>query len=419
MSGYTVIDFETTGLFPKKHDRVVEIGVVHLSDTGEVEDEWSTLVNPQRDVGPTNIHGITAREVRHAPTFAQLAPYILQAVVGRGLVAHNARFDLGFLAAELELAGFELARTPLPGVCTMRLSGRFLPTASRRLLDCSDAAGLEIAEVHEALSDAEAAAGLLRRYLQQTAPPLPWSADLAACTAYPWPAWPEDLPPITMVPRSAEAPKRPAAWLDRIVAGMPRHEDPNVDSYLEVLESALLDRYLAEYEEDALVDTATDLGLDRGVLNEVHHDYLRSMARVALADGVVTEQERADLDRAATLLGLATDDVDAALALAPSRPVNAAFDLQPGDRICLTGEMARPRHEWESAATAKGLIAGGLTKATRVLIAADPDSASGKAEKARKYGIPIITEAAFGRLLEAVPTARPASVGRGDRSMEP
>ena len=43
MTGYTVIDLETTGLFPKKHDRIVEIGIVALSDEGEVEDEWTHL----------------------------------------------------------------------------------------------------------------------------------------------------------------------------------------------------------------------------------------------------------------------------------------------------------------------------------------------------------------------------------------
>ncbi len=40
MSGYTVIDVETTGLVPERHDRIVEIGVVYVSDAGEVQDHW-------------------------------------------------------------------------------------------------------------------------------------------------------------------------------------------------------------------------------------------------------------------------------------------------------------------------------------------------------------------------------------------
>lgn len=63
MTGYTVLDLETTGLFPQKHDRILEIGVVSVSEDGDVLDEWSTLINPGRDVGPTSIHGITARDV--------------------------------------------------------------------------------------------------------------------------------------------------------------------------------------------------------------------------------------------------------------------------------------------------------------------------------------------------------------------
>ena len=110
MSGYTVIDVETTGLSPEGGDRIVELGVVYLSEDGHVQDKWCTLVNPGRDVGATRIHGITASEVSSAPTFAQLAPYVLRAVVGRTIVAHNASFDLRFLAAEMERAGFETER---------------------------------------------------------------------------------------------------------------------------------------------------------------------------------------------------------------------------------------------------------------------------------------------------------------------
>jgi DNA polymerase-3 subunit epsilon len=97
MSGYTVVDVETTGLFPQQHDRIVEIALVFVSDSGQVEGEWSTLVNPGRDIGPTSIHGIGAREVLDAPTFADVAGSLIRAVTGRTLVAHNARFDGQFL----------------------------------------------------------------------------------------------------------------------------------------------------------------------------------------------------------------------------------------------------------------------------------------------------------------------------------
>ncbi len=62
--------------------------------------------------------------------------------------------------------------------------------------------------------------------------------------------------------------------------------------------------------------------------------------------------------------------------------------------------MQRERSEWLRVAKAHGLEPGGVTKSTKLVVAADPNSMSGKAAKARSYAIPIITEAAFERLLD-------------------
>ncbi|WP_449060555.1 exonuclease domain-containing protein [Planomonospora algeriensis] len=51
--GYAVIDVETTGLHPALHDRVIEIGIVHLDPAGHVTGEWSTLLNPGRTSAPS------------------------------------------------------------------------------------------------------------------------------------------------------------------------------------------------------------------------------------------------------------------------------------------------------------------------------------------------------------------------------
>ena len=114
MTGYTVIDFETTGFSPQKHDRVVEVGVVYVDPDGTVGDRWGTLVNPERDMGAIHVHGIRASDVHRAPTFAQIAPHLLRALAGRTLVAHNARFDVAFLEHELQRSGFQSSREPRP-----------------------------------------------------------------------------------------------------------------------------------------------------------------------------------------------------------------------------------------------------------------------------------------------------------------
>jgi DNA polymerase III subunit epsilon len=411
MSGYTVIDVETTGFVPEKYDRVVEIGVVFVSHRGEIQDHWSTLVNPQRDVGPTHVHGITASDVAGAPTFAEIAPYVLHAVSGRTIVAHNASFDLRFLAHELLRAGVPLASLPLHGLCTMHWSTAFLHAPSRKLVDCCHACGVDLQEAHSAGADALATAGLLSYYLQQSQWQPPWVDVLTEARGYGWPTYHGPYPELRFARRAeVRAARREDAWLDRIVSRMPRAADARVDAYLAVLEMALLDGFLAEHEKEQLVAVATESGLSRGQVLDLHAGYLRAMAEVALDDGVVTCEERADLEKVATYLGLQSIDVDAALSdAAENRSSGSAVTslatsgivLCPGDRVVFTGEMRRPRTEWEEACRIVGLEPGTVTKATRVVVAADPNSLSGKAAKARSYGIPIITEDAFERILRA------------------
>jgi DNA polymerase-3 subunit epsilon len=395
--GFAVLDFETTGFDANHYDRVVEVGVVLLSSDGDIEDEWSTLLDPGRDVGRTDIHGISAGDVLGAPTFTAIVPRLLKDLCGRVVVSHNISFELRFLGAELRRAGVALDNPWLTGLCTMKWAGRLLPAASRKLQDCCDAAGIVLADAHCALADARAAAGLLKQLMECGGVPPPWASEIFGADRFQWPE--VGGSEVRLVERGTAPPRRPAGWLDRIVARMPRHDDIRVESYLEVLESALLDHYLSRHEEDALVAMAEDLGLSRQLLDEIHCEYLRSMAKIALADGVITDDERADLLQVAGLCGLTPNHVDAALAMAPVREASAEFAFAPGDVLCLTGAMCRPRSEWEAELGQRGFVVGSLTRRTRLLIAADPDSASGKAKKAREYGIPIINEEALTRLL--------------------
>ncbi|HET9138757.1 exonuclease domain-containing protein, partial [Actinophytocola sp.] len=133
---YAVIDVETTGLRTSWHDRVIEIGVVHVDAHGTFTGQWCSLVNPNRDLGPQIIHGISAAEARRAPTFDQLAGTIAGLLRGRVTVAHNLAFDAQFLHAEFGRLGIEIPIGTDSGLCTMRLATHFLPTAARNLHDC-------------------------------------------------------------------------------------------------------------------------------------------------------------------------------------------------------------------------------------------------------------------------------------------
>ncbi|MEU6130732.1 exonuclease domain-containing protein [Saccharopolyspora sp. NPDC047091] len=72
--GFAVIDVETTGLRLRSRHRIAEIAVVLLDPSGAVQEEWCTLIDPQRDPGPQHVHGISAADARNAPVFAEIAP---------------------------------------------------------------------------------------------------------------------------------------------------------------------------------------------------------------------------------------------------------------------------------------------------------------------------------------------------------
>ena len=80
---FAVVDVETTGLFPEQHDRIIEIAVVRIDQSGKTLTEYATLVNPLRDIGPSYLHGITSRDVTNAPEFSEIAGDALHAISPR------------------------------------------------------------------------------------------------------------------------------------------------------------------------------------------------------------------------------------------------------------------------------------------------------------------------------------------------
>ena len=191
--GYAVVDVETTGFAATGRDRVVEVAVVGVDRTGVITDEWCTVVNPGRDLGPQHIHRISAGDARRAPSFAQVAGALAARLAGRVLVAHNLSFDARFLAAEFDRLGLPVPLSTELGLCTMALGAAYLPHRSGRSLKAScDAAGVGLRDAHSALDDAHAAAGLLTHYLTRAGRPEPWTDLLAAASTLPWPRLPAD-----------------------------------------------------------------------------------------------------------------------------------------------------------------------------------------------------------------------------------
>ena len=155
-----IVDLETTGAHPA-WDRVTEIAVVEVQD-GEVVSEWSTLVNPGTSIPPAiqALTGITNAMVADAPAFEDLASGLYERLEGRVFVAHNARFDYGFLRHEFERAGLRFqART----LCTVKLSRRLYPDHARHNLDTLiERHQLKCESRHRAMGDAQAVWQFLR-----------------------------------------------------------------------------------------------------------------------------------------------------------------------------------------------------------------------------------------------------------------
>jgi len=155
-----IVDIETTGSDPAA-DRITEIAVLEI-DGFEVSSAWSTLVNPGvRLPSPIQaLTGITEDMLAGAPRFAELADGLLERLKGRLVVAHNARFDYGFLRREFERAGHRFHARAL---CSVRLSRRLYPQHARHDLDSLiERHGLDCAARHRAHGDAEALWHFLR-----------------------------------------------------------------------------------------------------------------------------------------------------------------------------------------------------------------------------------------------------------------
>lgn len=398
-AGFAVVDLETTGLFPGGHDRVVEIGLVALDPYLRPTGEWTTLINPCRDVGPTSIHGITASQVQDAPTFAEIIGDVGAWVGDRILVGHNVRFDLSFLDAEFSQAGYPVQW--VPGLCTMWLASSI--TGARRLDDCCECFGIDIGRSHSALCDARSTAALLACCLQrmQAHPPL-----------YPPPMARQALPKVRPSGRRLErgaVPAPPRTSLTSLVSqlpseGLPIEAHPEaVLAYVDLLDRVLEDRRLTTEEVGALTQLATEWGLASSAALAIHHFYFSGLARAALADCVLTDLERADLVTMAGLLGV-TDALNdlRATASGAALGVDRSSELQgktvcfTGESVCSVGGVPLDRASQQRLARGAGLTpVDSVSKQTDILVLADATSMSGKAKKADAYGIRKIGERTF------------------------
>ena len=156
---YVVVDVETTGGTALFH-RVTEIGAVKIQG-GEVIDEFQTLINPGRPIPAhiTQITGITNEMVADAPQFSEVAEKFNEFTQNAIFVAHNVRFDYGFIQREFQRLDIQFVR---PQMCTVQgMRKNFPGISSYSLKNLTKHFRISLEQHHRALCDAKAAAELL------------------------------------------------------------------------------------------------------------------------------------------------------------------------------------------------------------------------------------------------------------------
>jgi DNA polymerase-3 subunit epsilon len=284
-SRFAVVDVETTGLFPERHDRIVEIAIVHLDQQFQITREWTSVVNPNRDLGPTHIHGITGSIAKNAPSFHDVADDLIHLLQGRVFIAHNASFDVRFVESEFDRLGLPLP--PLPAIDTKELADG-LP-----LVDACRTYSVAQHDAHTALGDAQATAKLFQAMLHST---FAWAKTL------------DDL-------------------------GCP--------------------------------DSPAELGAWPALAYEPTEHHRSESAAATIHPTEIT--------------------FSSGMSVCFTGEARRAFDGRPISRALAT----------ELASHAGLVVKSGISKKLDVLVAADPESLSGKARKARDYSIPVISHEQF------------------------
>ena len=170
------VDLETNGASPGQH-RIIEVGLVRIAN-GVLVEQWSTLVNPESTIPPyiAAFTGISNEMVKDAPRFADIAAEVFGKLAGAVFVAHNARFDHGFLHREFLRVNMQLS---VPVLCTVKLSRRLFPQYVRHNLDVIiERHGITCTARHRALGDALVLHDLWRKLEAEVQP-----QELAAAVA--------------------------------------------------------------------------------------------------------------------------------------------------------------------------------------------------------------------------------------------
>src|SRR5487761_2250119 len=128
-----VLDTETTGLDPRQGHRIIEVAAIELNGRKVSDRTFHRYINPEREIdeGAAAVHGLTLDRLQNEPKFAEIAAALLEFIAGAELIIHNAPFDIGFLNAELSLAGLPTLTNPV--IDTLKVAKELHPGKKNNL----------------------------------------------------------------------------------------------------------------------------------------------------------------------------------------------------------------------------------------------------------------------------------------------
>jgi DNA polymerase-3 subunit epsilon len=326
--------------------------------------------------------------VSTAPLFEEVVNDIFRIINGRVLVAHQFSFDARMLAQELNRLDVDgdLGK----GFCTLIASRNLLPGTADSLAATCEALGIETLDAHSALGDARMTMQIFKKLSEDGQEVIQANVD-----------YDNKLNPARVLQR--EAFKRiPDDAIERIKTFTKKVPFPTSDekfvAYLLLLNMAMQDLVISNEEEAELNHWAEDLGVSPSQVKTLHEGYLDSFIQAALRDGVITLQEREMIELVANALRLPVEIPDS------PQLIQANEDsLRVGKRVCFTGEAfgfsgrTIQRADLEALAAKVGLhpVKDVTKKGCDILVAADESTMSGKAKKAKEWGIPVISVEKF------------------------
>jgi DNA polymerase-3 subunit epsilon len=293
-----ILDLETTGLNAGV-DRVVEASVVRIEPGQKPELVLDTLVNPERRMAATDIHGITDEDVADAPRFEEIAGNLVRGLYDCVIAAYNVYFDIGFLEYELGKAGL---RYSPPYLCLMYMRP-MIGLGNRCSLD--DACRfhcIEYSKKHRASADALAGARLWNLYLEAIKERrIRTYKELATLKSYKFIQSFERDPLVPPAADNLKSTKRfksrriPVEVVETATPVLSRQDVHH--SYWEALKTVLSDLEVAKEEIAYLTRKKQELGLAPEAVRSLHARAFADLISQSIEDRVLDDNESQKLQQ--------------------------------------------------------------------------------------------------------------------------